>query len=97
KSVGRRRFAVPGQVEGKNAEMAGDRRIVHHVAELPPVRAGGVQADQRNPPPGLLEIQAMRPALDRDMRVTADDGLDRRSHQRTTSARRRGAASISLK
>ena len=46
--------------------MIGDRRVVHHVAELASVGAGGVQADQRNSLPGLLEIDPMRPPLDRE-------------------------------
>ena len=43
--AGRRRgFAVPGHVEGDDAMLRGDPRIVHQRAVLPAVGAGGVQA-----------------------------------------------------
>src|SRR6185312_16801334 len=47
-------------------------------AILPSVRAGGVEADERDPLPGFLEIEAMRPALEVEPQVSADDRLDRR-------------------
>src|SRR5262249_7920100 len=96
-AVRRRRLAMPGQVEREDAKVIDDRPIVHHVAELASVGPGGVQADQRNPLPRLLEIQAMRPPDDRDIGVAADNRLEHRGHQRPPSARRRGAASMSLK
>jgi hypothetical protein len=38
----------------------GDRGIVQQRAILPPVGAGGVQAEQRDALPRLLEVDAMR-------------------------------------
>ena len=63
--AGRRRgFAVPRQIEDDDAEALGDLRIVQQRAILPPVGAGGVQADQRDPLARFLEIDAMRPAVE---------------------------------
>ena len=56
----RRRLAVPGHVEGDDAEVRRDARIVHQAAILPRVGAGGVQAEKRNALAGLLDIEPVR-------------------------------------
>ena len=50
---------------------------------LPPVRARGVQAHQRNARAVLLEIDAMHLAADVDMNVAADHRLDLTVHAAT--------------
>ena len=59
---GRQRLAVPRHVEGQHAEVPRDLRVVQQVAELAAVGARGVQAHERDALPGLLEVEAMRPA-----------------------------------
>jgi hypothetical protein len=41
---GRRGFAVPGEIEGDDAEIRRHPRVIHQGAELAAVGAGGVQA-----------------------------------------------------
>ena len=50
-SDGRRGFAVPRHVEHDDAIVLRDALVVEQAAILPPVRAGGVQAEQRNAVP----------------------------------------------
>ena len=63
-------------------------------AILPPVAAGGVQAQQRRALARLLDIDAMRPAEQIEMHVAADDRLEPRAH---AAAPARSLASASLK
>src|SRR4029079_12676999 len=67
------------------------------MAELTAVGTSRVQAYQRDALAGLLEIQAMRPPAQVERHISADEGLELGRHQRTPTARRRGAASKSLK
>ena len=85
-AIGRRRLAVPGQVEGDDAERIGDRRIGHHVPELAAVGARRMQANQRDALSRLLEVEAMRPALQRHMEIAPDDRIEPRGHQRASRA-----------
>ena len=50
--------------------------VVEEAAVLAAVGAGGVQADERDARAGLLEIDAVRLALDVDAQVAADGGLE---------------------
>jgi hypothetical protein len=79
-SFGRTRLAVPRQVEGQHAEVRGDRRIGHQVAELPSVGAGCVEAEERDPLSRVLEVHAVLFAAERQMHVAADDGIDLGGH-----------------
>ena len=78
---------MPRQVENDDAEAAGDLGVVQERAILPAVGAGGVQADQRDALPRFLEIDAMRPAVEVEPQVAADDRLDDRRADRGRSAR----------
>src|SRR5262249_40650072 len=71
------------------------RVIEHQVAELAAVGAGGVQADQRNPLPRLLEIDAMGAATQLQPQVAANNGFER-SHG-CLLPRRRGSVSKSFR
>ncbi|HET9354072.1 MAG TPA: hypothetical protein VFO32_08760, partial [Sphingomicrobium sp.] len=85
----RRGFAMPRQIEGDDAEARGDGRIVQQLAILPAVGAGGVQAEQGNALPRLLEIEAMRPAVQIQPQIAADHRLDDRcAHGRRFRGRR---------
>ena len=88
-AIGRRRLAVPGQVEGDDAERIGDRRIRHHVPELAAVGPRRMQANERDALSRLLEVEAMRPALQRHMEIAPDDRIEPRGHQRASPRRRR--------
>ena len=79
-ALGRRRFAVPGHIEGEHAIVSGNLLIQHQVAELPPVGAGRVQAEEGNALARLLEIDPVRTAVERERHVTAHDGLELRGH-----------------
>jgi hypothetical protein len=68
---------VAGEVERDHAEVSGDRVVVHEMAELPRVGARGVETQQRDPLPGLLDVDAMRTAGDRELEVSSGDRLDR--------------------
>src|SRR5262245_61710365 len=95
-ALGRQRFAVPGHVEGEHAIVPVNVLIQHQVAELPPVGAGRVQAEEGDALARLLEIDPVRTAVELERQVAANDGLELRGHaQRSTSARR-GSASRSL-
>ena len=85
---------MPGHVEGDDAKILGDARIVHDAAILPAVGAGGVQAEQGNALAGLLDIEPMRTAEHLEMHVAAGDGLEARLHE---AALLRSEASTSLK
>ena len=69
---------MPRHVEGDDAVVGRDTRIVEEAAELAPVGARGVQAQQRNARPRLLEIEAMRAAEQVEIEVAAGDRLDAR-------------------
>jgi len=77
--------------------MPGDRRIGHQVMELASVGAGGVEADERNALPGLLEIDPVRLAREVETQIASDDGIDGGGHIAVSPLPRRGAASTSLK
>jgi hypothetical protein len=90
---------VPRQIEGNDAKMLGDRRIVHQCPELPPVGPRRMQAEERDAGAGLLDIEPMRPALELKAEIAADGGLeagDRRGCH-AASGLARGKASSSLK
>src|ERR1700730_79780 len=63
------RFAMPGHVEGDDAEILRKLPISEQMPPLPPVRACRVQAHQRNTGAILLEIDAMRLAADLDVDI----------------------------
>ena len=69
--------------------------IVHQAAILPPVGAGGVQAEQRRALARLLDIDAVRPAGQLEMHITTDDRFEIGAHAGTPS--RRSLPSASLK
>src|ERR1700693_5039731 len=75
-----RRLAVPGHVEGDDAVPRRNPRIVHQRSVLPPVRARGVQTQQRYALAGLLKINAMLAPEQVEMHVAADDRLECRAH-----------------
>src|SRR5690606_33668282 len=91
---GRIRLAVPRHVEGDHAIVRRDRLVAHQVAELAPVGAGGVQADQRDALPRLLEVHAAGLAEDLHGQVAPDDRLERGAVHGVAS---RGIDSRSLK
>ena len=69
---------MTGHVEGDDAEAPADLGIVEEMAELPAVGAGGVQAQQRRAAARLLDEDAVRPAVDVDGGVAAEDGFELR-------------------
>jgi hypothetical protein len=73
---GRQRLSMPGHVEDDDAVVARDRGVIEHVAELAAVGAGRVQADERDAAAGLLDVEAMRTARERQVRIAADDRLE---------------------
>ena len=99
----RRGLAVPRQVEGDDAEAGQRLGIVHEAAILPAIRAGRVQANQRDAFARLLDVDAVRLAGDVDAQVAADGGLERgvcgahRAPPAVFGATARGSASRSLK
>lgn len=72
----RRRFAVERHVEHDAAEVPRDLGIRQQPAILPPVRPGGMQAQQRDALAGLLVIHPVRDTLDLEPQVAPDDVLD---------------------
>ena len=93
--AGRRRgLAVPGHVEGDDAEGGRHARVVHQAAELARVGAGRVQAEQGNACSGLLDIKPVRLAEQVEMKIAAGNRLEARAHR---AASLRGAAITSLK
>ena len=74
----RRGLAVPGQVEGDDAEPVRHRGIVQDMAVLAPVAPGRVQAEKRHALAGLLEIDPVRPPGDGEAEIAPGDGLDGR-------------------
>ena len=92
-AVGRRRFAVPGHIEGDDAEVVGDARVVQYAAVLPGVGAGGVQAKEWNAGAGLLDVEAVSAVEQLQVEVAADDRLVTRAHR---VASLRGEAITSL-
>ena len=90
----RRRLAVPGHVEGDDAVVRGDARIVHQAAILPRVGAGGVQAEQGDALARLLDIEPLRLSEQLAVQITTDDGFVTRAHR---AASLRGLAMTSLK
>src|SRR5262249_923635 len=91
------RLAVPGHVECEKAKMPGDLLVGHQMAKLAAIGAGGVQANERDPPPSFLEVNAVRAAAELQREVAADDRLQGRGHQRASPCRRRGSASRSFR
>ena len=90
----RRRFAVPGHVEGNDAMLRRDARIVHQAAILPPVASRRMQAQQRRALARFLDIDAVRPAEQIEMHVAAGDRLEPRAHAATPGARSLASASL---
>src|SRR5262249_50922696 len=92
-------FPVPGQIEGNDAKMPGERRIVHERAELPPVRSRRVQANERNAGAGFLHVEPMLLAVELKAQVAPDGALEvgtwASSH--CPSGLARGKANSSLK
>src|SRR5262245_15584314 len=81
---------MPWQVEGDDAEAAGDLAVVQERAVLPAVGAGGVQAKEGNALSRFLEVQALRAARHIEPQVAADDRLERgRADRRHRLGRRR--------
>ena len=85
---------MPGHVEGDDAMPRGDARIVHQRPVLAPVGACGVQAQQRGALARLLDIEAMRPAEQIEMHITADDRLEPRRHADTPAGLSFASASL---
>ena len=85
---------MPGHVEGDDAKILGDARVVHQPAILPRIGAGGVQAEQGNALARLLDIEPVRLVEQVEMQVAAGNRLEARFH-RTVPLR--GAAITSLK
>jgi hypothetical protein len=71
---------MPGHVEGDHAVARGDAGIVHQRPVLPPVGAGGVEAEQRRALAGLLDIDPVRPPEQIKMHVAAGDRLESGPH-----------------
>ena len=63
-------------LEGDDAEVLRKLPISEQMPPLPPVRAGGVQAHQRNARSVLLEIDPVHVTADVDMDIAADHWLD---------------------
>ena len=98
----RRGFAVPGQVEGDDAELGENLGVIEKAAVLPAVGAGRVQADERDAGTGFLDVEPVRLALDVEAQIAADGRLELRSgagahRARSSAAAERGRASSSLK
>ena len=74
----RRGLAVPGQVEGDDAEARRHLRVVQYMAVLPPVAAGRVQAEQRRARPRFLEIEPVRAPADAEPEIAPGHRLQRR-------------------
>ena len=85
---------MPGHIEGDDAVIARNARIVHQRAILPCVAAGGVQAQQRRPLARLFDIDAVRSAEQIEMHVAADNRFEFCAHAATPG---RSLASASLK
>ena len=83
----RRGLAVPGQVEGDDAELGKRLGVVEEAAVLPAVGARRVQAQQRDAGAGLLDIEPVRLALDVEAQIAADGGLERGFAHRLRPAR----------
>src|SRR5665213_679846 len=79
-SIRWRATSVVGQVERNHPESVGDFRVVHDMAELAGIVAGGVQAQQWNSAAGFLDENPMLFAADIDRQISSDDGLEI-SHQ----------------
>ena len=71
---------MPRHVEHDDAVVFRDARIVEQAAILPPVGAGGVQAEQRNALACLLDIEAVRAAEQVEMQIAADGRFETRAH-----------------
>src|SRR5262249_46517544 len=92
----RRRLAVPGHVEHDDAIVIGDAFVVEQAAILPAVRAGGVQAEQRNALSCFLDIKPVRAVEQREIEIAAGDRLEAGTHAAAPVASWRGLASTSL-
>jgi hypothetical protein len=84
KILGRRRLAVPGQIEHDDTETLRHLAVVQKAAILPAVGARGVQTQQRNPEARVLKVNAMAHAADLEMDIAADDRFDRGRHSRAS-------------
>jgi hypothetical protein len=95
----RRRFAVPGHIEGDDAMAARDAFVVHQRPVLAPVGARGVEAQQWRALAGLLDIDPVLAAEQIELEVAADDRLECRGHALTppVAPSERSLASASLK
>ena len=67
---------MPGEIERDHAEILRHALIVHQAAELPAVGAGGVQAQERDPLPGLLDVEPVRAAEQVEAEIASDDRLN---------------------
>ena len=67
---------MPGQVEGNDAEALENFAVIEQRAVLAAVGARGVQAQQRDALPRLLDIEPMRLAADGKAQIAADDRLE---------------------
>ncbi len=85
----RRRLAVPGQVEGDQPVRGGDAGIGHQPVELPPIGAGGMQAQQVAAGPRLFVIDLVGRAAGADRDVAAGDRRARRRDAERRMQRRR--------
>ncbi len=61
-AFGGQRLAMPGHVEGDDAEVLCDGLVVEQVAELTRIGAGRVQADKWNALTCFLDIETVRAA-----------------------------------
>ena len=73
---GRGRFAVPGHVEGNDAILFGNARVVHHGAVLAAVGSRRVQAQQRNAFAGFLHVEPLGAAEKVESQVATDHGFE---------------------
>ena len=67
---------MPRHVEREDAPVSRDRIVGHEVAELPPVRARGVKADERPALARFLEVHAVGLPAGGDVSVAPRDRLE---------------------
>ncbi len=92
---------MPGQVEGNDAKLGREGRVVQQAAKLPAVGTRRVQAQERNAASRLLDVEAMAFAIDLKGQVAADGGFELRGshccYRLSCAPAARGKANSSLK
>src|SRR5262249_61804066 len=64
------------------------RGVAHEVPELTSIGAGGVEADERPAVPAFLEIHAVQLAIERQVDIAPDHGLEHGSARAARAPRR---------